>query len=96
MLRECRTDGVVECAFQLWQGIGIQPIIVKLAQVERYKFAPLIAKGKHLGEQVFAVGKVAVAVQEERAESLVEVCIVSSEEKKRSTCRFAMQRSGVC
>jgi hypothetical protein len=79
---ELRADGMVEGEFEARQDVCVEPCVVELRLGERDEIAPLVAQAEHVGDERFAVGEVAVAMEEEIAQGGVEVRVVIAEQEE--------------
>ena len=89
-------DSLFEGVLEAGEDFGIEVRVVELSSGEGDEFAPLIAQAEHVCEQRFAVGQVAVAVEEEIAESGVEgwIDLGAAEEQESASCSFVEELRG--
>ena len=92
---ETSADGQVERLFKPGQHLAVEGRVIEAGIGERDEFAPLIARAEHGGDQRFAIGEVAVAVEEDRAERLVERGVRPAEQRKRAAGGLGVEAQGV-
>ena len=88
-------DGVLEGKFEARQDVGVEPCVVELRASEGNQVAPLVAQAEHVGQQRFAVVEVAVAVQEEVAQGLVEGSVARAEKQQGAAGGLVVEGAGV-
>ena len=92
---EGAADGELEGAVELGEDDVVEEGVGELLAGEGDELAPLVAGGEHGGDEFFAVGEVAVAVEEDGFEGEAEGWVGVAEQHEGAACGFGVQGGGV-
>ena len=96
--RELLAEGQCERTLQAGQDVRVEEGVVKAAalgngdELTPDQIAPLIAQGEHVRDQRFAVGEIAVAVEQEVTQGVVEDGIAAAQQQQCAPGSFAVER----
>jgi hypothetical protein len=94
-VRQTGADDGFERAFESGADLVVEDAVFDLAGAERDEFAPLLAGGEHVGEEVFAVGEVGVAMQEDGAQGLMESFVGTTKFQQGAASGEAIERTRI-
>ncbi len=92
---EAAADGEIEGTLELGEDDGVEVGFVEFRLGERDELAPLIAAGEHAGDVALAGGEVAVAMEEDGFEGLVEAGVGAAELEDGAADGFGVEGGGV-